>query len=291
MLRCPKIFPKCRRSGAVGMTLPEVLVSVAITGIVGSLAFNLLTDFTRRAWEHEARSKAIDQRELAANTIKRELPQFIKSVTGPYGEDAPTAGFWGCTPSSCEMKVNYKYRDINGAESTVLLSNASLVTPSPLSAECVDISDVRLAPAGVGLHDKAKGSLGSTKCLECPAGKAPRVSVTMYKFDSTSGAPSVVGSRTYPKDVGKIKDQGLLAMGICVDWPRYQHDIGTAATPLNVDRYDRWEVTLVPVYPRLAQSGGMNYEEIGKSLQSMPSKILVSPSKRLGPEFRLTPVR
>ena len=296
MLRCPKFYPNGRRSGSVGMTLPEVLVSVAITGIVGSLAFNLLTDFTRRAWEHEARTKAIDQRELAANIIKREVSQFIKSVTGPYGEDAPPDDFWRCTPSSCEMKVNYKYRDINGAESTVLLSNASLVTPSPLSAECVDISDARLAPAEVKLHEKAKMDFpgdtpANSKCLKCPAGKAPRITVTMYKFDATSGAPSVVSRRTYPKDVGKIKDQGLLAMGICVDWPKYQHNVGTAVTPLNVNRYDRWEVTLVPVYPRLAQSGGMKDGEIKESLQRMPSKILISPSKRLGPEFRLTPVR
>ena len=296
MLRCPKFFPKGRRSGSVGMTLPEVLVSVAITGIVGSLAFNLLTDFTRRAWEHEARSKAIDQRELAANIIKREVSQFIKSVTGPYGEDAPTADFWRCTPSSCEMKVNYKYRDINGAESTVLLSNASLVTPSPLSAECVDISDVRLAPAGVKLHEKAKmdfpdDTTENSRCLKCPAGKAPRITVTMYKFDATSGAPSVVSRRTYPKDVGKIKDQDLLAMGICVEWPKYQYNVGTVGTPLNVPRYNRWAVTLIPVYARTAQMGGMEDKQIAASIASESSKVLVTTSQRLAPDFKYTPVK
>lgn len=291
MLRCPKFFPKGHRSGSVGMTLPEVLVSVAITGIVGSLAFNLLTDFTRRAWEHEAKSKAIDERELAANIIKREISQFITSVTGPYGEIVPPADFWRCTSSSCEMKVNYKYRDTNGFESTVLLSNPSLVTPSPLSAECVDISDARLAPAGVGLHNKANGSLGNTKCLQCPAGQAPRITVTMYKFDATSGAPSVVGRRTYPKNVGKIQDQGLLAMGICVDWPAYQYNVGTAATPLNVNRYDRWLFTLIPIYARTAQMGGMDNSKIAASLATAESKVLVTTSKRLTPGFQYTPVK
>ncbi len=273
------------------MTLPEVLVSVAITGIVGSLAFNLLTDFSRRAWEHEAKSKAIDERELAANIIKRELSQFITSVTGPYGEVVPPADFWRCTSSLCEMKVNYRYRNINGAESTVLLSNASLSTPSPLSAECVDISDARLAPAGVGLHNKAKGSLGNIKCLECPAGKAPRITVNMYKVDATSGAPSVVGSRTYPRDVGKVKDQGLLAMGICVDWPAYQYNVDTVGTPLPVDRYDRWAVTLIPVYARTAQMGGMDNAKIAASLATADSKVLVSTSKRLAPDFKYTPLK
>jgi prepilin-type N-terminal cleavage/methylation domain-containing protein len=296
MLRCLKFFPKCRRSGSVGMTLPEVLVSVAITGIVGSLAFNLITDFTRRAWEHESKSKAIDERELAANIIRRELSQFVTSVTGPYGEVVQPADFWRCTPSSCEMKVNYRYRDINGGESTVLLGNPSLSTPSPLRAECVDISDARLAPGDVKLHEKAKMDFpgdtpANSKCLKCPAGKAPQISVNMYRFDANTGAPSVIGTRTFPQAVGRMANQGSLAMGICVDWPAYKYNVGTAVTPLLVDRYDRWAVTLIPVYPRLAQRGGVKDEEIKQSLQSMPSKILISPSKRLGPELRVTPVR
>jgi len=296
MLRCLKFFPNCRRSGSVGMTLPEVLVSVAITGIVGSLAFNLITDFTRRAWQHEARSKAIDERELAANIIKRELPQFIKSVTGPYGEVVPSADFWSCTPSSCEMKVNYKYRDINGAESTVLLSNASLVTPSPLRAECVDISDARLAPGDVKLHEKAKrdfpgDTTANSKCLKCPAGKAPQISVNMYRFDANTGAPSIIGTRTFPQAVGRMANQGNLAMGICVDWPAYKYNVGTAVTPLLVDRYDRWAVTLIPVYARTAQMGGMDNAKIAASLATADSKVLVSTSKRLAPEFKYTPLK
>lgn len=283
MLRYPKIFLRSLRAGTAGITLPEVLVSVAITGIVGSLAFNLLTDFTRRAWEHEAKSRTIDERELAANIIKRELPQFIKSVTGSYGEDLPATNFWSCDSSACVMSVTYSYQDINGATGNPVLE--------PLRADCVDISDARLKPAAVDLHNKAKGSLGAAKCLECTAGKAPQISVNMYRFDANTGAPSVIGTRTFPQTVGRMANQGSLAMGICVDWPTYQHNVGTAATPLNVNRYDRWEVTLVPVYPRLAQRGGMVDEEIKQSLQSMPSKILISPSKRLAPEFRLTPVK
>jgi prepilin-type N-terminal cleavage/methylation domain-containing protein len=283
MLRYPKIFLRSLRAGTAGMTLPEVLVSVAITGIVGSLAFNLLTDFTRRAWEHEARSKAIDQRELAANIIKRELSQFITSVTGPYGEDVPAADFWTCSSSSCEMKITHKYRDIDGVENTAPLN------PPPLSAECVDISDARLAPAGVGLHNKAKGSLGNTKCLECPAGKAPRLTVSMYNFDSTSGAPSVISTKVFPQTVGKIADQGLLAMGICVEWPAYQYNVGAAVTP--VSRYDRWAITLIPVYAGIAQMGGMNNTQIAASLASATTKVLVSSSKRLAPDFKITPVK
>jgi hypothetical protein len=263
------------------MTLPEVLVSVAITGIVGSLAFNLLTDFTRRAWEHEARTKAIDQRELAANMIRREVSQFIKSVTGPYGEDAPSADLWTCNSSLCEMKILYKYQDINGGSGSKELF--------PLKAECLDVSDARLAllPSDLGLHAKAKGSLGNTKCLECPAGKAPRLAVTMYKFDSTSGAPTLVDTKYFPQTVGKMSNQGSLAMGVCLDWPAYQYHNGIAVVP----RYDRWEVTLITVYARFSQRGGMTAVEISDSLARSETKILVSPSRRLAPDFRYTPVK
>ena len=268
-----------------GMSLPEVMVSVAITSVVGYLAFGLITDFNQRAWEHEARSRTLDERELAANIIKRELPQFINSVTGPYGELEPNSpsspSFWTCTPASCRMEIKYQFSDINGGS-----GSNDLV---PIQANCVDITDTRLANPKVELNKKAKGTLDSSKCLvECPAGKAPQISVNMYRFDANTGAPSVIGTRTFPQAVGRMANQGNLAMGICVDWPTYQHNAGIG---LNVNRYDRWEVTLVPVYPRLAQRGGMEDEEIKQSLQSTPSKILISPSKRLGPELRLTPVR
>jgi len=289
MLRCLKFFPKCLRSGSVGMTLPEVLVSVAITGIVGSFAFNLITDFTRRAWEHEAKSKAIDQRELAGNIIKRELPQFITSVTGRYGKGVPPVDFWTCNPASCRMKINYQYQDVN-------LGAVTSKDLFPLEAKCDDVSDARLAPADVNLHEKAKKDfpgdpIADSKCLKCPAGKAPRLAVTMYKFDSTSGAPTLVDTKYFPQTVGKIRDQGLLAMGICVDWPPYQHNDGTAAATQNDNRYDRWAVTLIPVYARTAQMGGMNDQEIAASLASAEIKILLSKSKRLAPDFRITPVK
>jgi type II secretory pathway pseudopilin PulG len=263
-----------------GMSLPEVMVSVAITSVVGYLAFGLITDFNQRAWEHEAKSRALDERELAANIIKRELPQFINSVTGPYGETRPASSTWTCTSASCRMEIDYQYSDINGnSDSRPLI---------PIEAKCVDITDTRLANSDVKLNEKAKGTLGFPKCIECPPGKAPQVSVKMYRFDANTGAPSVTGFRTFPRDVGKMSTQGSLAMGICVDWPSYQYNAGMG---LNVNRYDRWEVTLIPVYPRLAQRGGMKPKEIEQSLQSTPSKILISPSKRLGPELRLTPVK
>ncbi len=286
MLRCPKFFPKGRRSGSVGMTLPEVLVSVAITGIVGSLAFNLLTDFTRRAWEHESKSQTLDERELAANIIKRELSQFITSVTGPYGEDLPDTNFWSCNSSACVMSVTYSYQHIDGATGNAILE--------PLRADCVDISDARLKPAAVDLHNKAKGSLRAAKCLECPAGKAPRLSVNIYKYDATSGEPTVTTTKFFPpeeQDVGRMSRQGTLAMGICIDWPSYQYNLGTAATSLNVNRYDRWAITLIPVYARVAQMGGMDNAKIAASLATADSKVLVTTSKRLAPDFKYTPVK
>ena len=263
------------------MTLPEVMVSVGITSVVGYLAFNLITDFTRRAWEHEARSRALDERELAAKLIKNELPRFIPSVTGPLGEDNPSnVNLWGCNPSACVMKIKHKYSDINGVEATTDLE--------PLRADCVDVSDARLAQEGVDLNTKAVAkavqTIGTTKCLSCPAGKAPRVSVTMYRFDPTSGAPSVVSTKMFPQAVGKNSNQGALAMGICVDWPAYQYDLG-------IDRYDRWEITLIPIFAGRAQFGGMKAPQISESLFSLDSKILISPSRRMPSDFKYTPLK
>lgn len=271
-------------SGSCGMTLPEVMVSVGITSIVIYFAFNLLTDFSRRAWEHEAKSKAIDERELAANIIKKELTQFITSVTGPYGEVSPS-NFWTCTSSSCVMNIVYKHKDIDGNPASTPLN------PPPLQAECVNITDARLATAGVGLHSKANGSLGAAKCLQCPVGKAPRITLNLYSFDAASGAPTLSGTRNFPEEVGVMSRQGSLAMGLCVDWPAYAYNVGTAATPLNVNRYDRWSVTLIPVFSRYAQRGGMTESEIAASLSTVGSKILVSPTRRLAPDFRFTPVK
>lgn len=271
-------------SGSYGMTLTEVLISVGITSVVLVFAFNLITDFTRRSWEHETKSKAMDELELAANIIISSLPQFITSVTGPMGEDVPPATFWSCTSSDCVMSVVYSYKDLNGVSASTTLN--------PLRADCVSVTDARLATSGVGLNTKANGSLGAAKCLHCPVGKAPRISVNMYSFDATSGAPTVrTPAMFFPKDIGQTSKQGSLAMGICVDWPAYLYNDGTATATLNVNRYDRWSVTLIPVFAKDAQRGGMTDAQIAASLNSLERKILVSPTNRFAPDFGFMPSR
>jgi prepilin-type N-terminal cleavage/methylation domain-containing protein len=270
-------------SGSYGMTLTEVLVAVAITSVVLVFAFNLITDFTRQAWEHESKARMTDEAELAANVIKSQLPQFITSVTGPLGTDAPPANFWVCTSSDCKMSITYKYKNLNG--------DTSSSEVNPIRAKCESIQDARLATAGVGLNTKATGSLGAAKCLECPVGKAPRISLDIYDFDATSGAPTVTGTMDFPKnpeDVGRSTKQGALAMGICVDWPGYSYNAGNGLTDT---RYDNWVIIAIPVWAYRTLHARMTEPEIRDSFYARPPRIQVSPNNRFAPDFRFIPYR
>lgn len=275
-----------------GLSLAELMVGVAITGIVSVFAMSQFSDFTRRKWEAETKASSVAETELAAQVIKKTLPQFLPSVVGDNGETVPPSSFWSCTSTSCIMNINYQYTNIEG-----VAANSSV---TPMRADCVSIQDSRLASAVVGLDEKATlpfpappaaRTSDDPSCLSCATGLAPQLTVNTYNFDSTSGAPSVAATFKYPKVVGSLTRQGNLAMGVCVKAPAYQENEGTVAQPLIVNRYDRWKVTLVPVYPRLAPSSQRSDAQIKSDLQAPFVEILISASQRFAPGFRVIPIK
>lgn len=315
-----------------GLSLAEVMVGVGITGIVSVIAMNQLSDFTRRQWEAETKASAVAETELAAQIIQKTLPQFVHSVTNTNGEKMPQTitdhdvqppmSFWSCLQpkeerpwnssqqprENCAMSVNYQYTDVDGNPATQWVT--------PLEVKCVKVVDNVLRRPRVQLKEKAGivhptrgfGFLDSS-CLSCrwdtsvQGGwtSAPQLTVRTYTFDPSTGAPSVAGEFSYPKntnDVGSWKRQGLLAMGVCVEAPGYTENMGTVTQRLDVTRYDRWKITLVPVYSRAApfpkgnsEIEGDYLDRVGGQLQANRTEILISVPKRFAPGFRVTPIK
>ncbi len=281
-------FPE---SGA-GLSLAEIMVGVAITGIVSVFAMNQFSDFTRRQWEAETKASAVAETELAAEVIQKNLPQFVHSVTGTNGETAPPSTFWTCNSMGCTMNISYNYTNNDGVAAT------DPATVTPMKAECVSIEDAKLSSDAVGLHERAVLP-GNPRCLTCDTGKAPRLTVSTYTFDASSGAP-IKGPKDleFPKKVGSMARQGNLAMGVCVEVASYEERLGsvfqTASGPvvqdLNIPRFDRWRITLIPVYSRLAPSAQRSGSQIKSDLQSPVTEILISAPQRFAPGFKVTPI-
>jgi hypothetical protein len=87
-------------------------------------------------------------------------------------------------------------------------------------------------------------------------------------------------------------------MGVCVEAPGYTENMGTVTQRLDVTRYDRWKITLVPVYSRAApfpkgnsEIEGDYLDRVGGQLQANRTEILISVPKRFAPGFRVTPIK
>jgi type IV pilus assembly protein PilA len=79
------------RSRQAGFTTVELMVTVAIAGILGSVALSSTRDYTRRA--------RISEVVLASNTCKNVVSENYLAR-----EDAPDAGTWGCETSVTPTK-------------------------------------------------------------------------------------------------------------------------------------------------------------------------------------------
>ncbi len=263
-----------------GMTLPEVLVTIAITGIVSTFGYRLFSDFAAFTWSQEVKAAAIDQRELAAQLIRKTLPNFVESVTGPLGAVAPSPSFWVCNSSRCRMNVTYLYTNINGAQDSIPLE--------PMRADCVSVENARLSANEISL--KATDTALGSRCLRCEAGKLPQLTIRLYQYDATTGFPTVSGERKFPTTVGSLSKQGAIAMGVCVEASPYNEALGNGLAIGSGIRYDRWSVSLIPVVPLRTLRSSMTAADISSSLGFLPDKIPITKESRFAPGFRYTPM-
>lgn len=280
-----RVFVKYKTNG---FSLAELMIGVAITGIVSVFAMNQLSDFTKRQWESETKASSVAETEVVSQIIGKTLPLFVASVNGSDGLTNATP--WSCTASSCTMTINYSYSDIDGNP---------LSTPvTPMRADCVAIQNARLNNETVALRKKASIMTSSSpetfdsSCLTCPAGQAPQLTVKTYDFNATTGAPTEAATMRFPKSVGELSKQGSLTMGVCVKTSPYQENMGPSVTQRwDVTKYDRWNVTLRPVYARVSVTAGMQASTIANSLQANSTPIVISVPKRFAPGMRVTPVK
>jgi hypothetical protein len=81
-------------------------------------------------------------------------------------------------------------------------------------------------------------------------------------------------------------------MGVCFKTSPYQENMGPSVTQRwDVTKYDRWQVTLIPIYSRVSVNAAAQASTIEKSLQVNSTKVLISVPKRFAPGFRVTPVK
>jgi prepilin-type N-terminal cleavage/methylation domain-containing protein len=255
-----------------GFSLVELLVAVPISAIVviGAYRFyNLTMDLN---WAQEKKSFVISQNEITTKRLKTVLTPFVRDVTGVDGSSMPPPSFWNCSGSGCTMDVTR-----GGATYRII------------DAQCEDVENSDLKSMGK-LNDRSVSQDIKTSCLQCPAGQAPKLTVSHYHWEGTSTIPILDGSQTIPPRVGRAQD-GLLAYGICVQAPGYSPFNGFMGRSGGTQRYDRWTITLIPVFANKLIPAQPSEEFITNAISTRNTAIMISGDRRLGGDSSFTPIK
>ena len=255
-----------------GFSLVELLVAIPIFAIVIIGAYRFYNQNQELNWAQEKKSFVISQNEITTKRLKTVLTPFVRDVTGADGSSMPPPSFWNCSGSRCTMDVAR-----GGATYRII------------DAQCEDVENSDLKSMG-HLNDRAVSEVIKASCLQCPAGKAPKLTVNLYYWEGTSTIPKLAGTQTIPQIVGRAQD-GLLAYGICVQAPGYVPFKGFMGRTGSTERYDRWTITLIPVFANKPIRSQPDADFIASSILVRNTAIMISGDRRLGEDASFTPIK
>lgn len=255
-----------------GFSLVELLVALPISAIVIIGAYRFYNQNQELNWAQEKKSLVVSQNEITTKRLKTVLPPFVRDVTGVDGSTMPPPSFWNCSGSGCTMDVTR-----GGATYRII------------DAQCQEVENSDLKSMG-HLNDRSVSQAIKTSCLQCPAGQAPKLTVNLYYWEGTSTIPKLGGAQTIPQIVGRAQD-GLLAYGICVQAPGYSPFNGFMGRLGGTQRYDRWTITLIPVFANKPIPAQPSEEFITNAIWTRNTAIMISGDRRLGEDSSFTPIK
>lgn len=242
--------------GQAGMSLVEVLMASAIGALVLTLTTTFLVSFNEQKWAQENKANARMQREIVTNFLRAKVPVSIAALS----VTAPTAAVWSCPSSGpCTFQTNTT-DGIKIQVSCDSVANIPILDKTPF--------------------DKASASL-SAGCVKCPARTRPMMTMQVY----SGGA--LIKTQKLPDPNAKNKLIDLVGMGICFSAPQYQENTGTAAAPVWVTMWDRWNITIIPYFFTRSPNGKDTADQLLSKLMMSPEQLSLAPDSQLGPSMRI----
>lgn len=242
--------------GQAGMSLVEVLIAAAIGALAMTLTADFFRSFNEQKWAQENKANARMQREIVTNFLRAKVPASIAALS----VTAPTAAVWSCPSAGpCTFQTNTT-DGIKIQVSCDSVANIPILDKTPF--------------------DKASASL-SAGCVKCPARTRPMMTMQVY----SGGA--LIKTQKLPDPNAKNKLTDLVGMGICFTAPLYQENTGTAAAPVMVNRWNRWNITIIPYFFTRSPNGKDTADQLLSKIMMSPEQISLASDSQLGPSMRI----
>ncbi len=134
-----------------GFTLIELMIVVAIIGVLAAVALPAYQDYTKRAQMSEVI--------LAASSCRTAITETVQSATGTT---LPAANGWGCESTTSSSKYVASITTTNAGVITVAVQNISGVTGNVTLIPMTASGALTNSSVGVGITTWTCGGTGTT---------------------------------------------------------------------------------------------------------------------------------